>query len=76
MNNIIVTVGAVTYAIKLRKLLSHGGIQSKLVKVEDSKGGLGCIHGVELRESDFLSAVFIMKENRIEYSIYEKNDLF
>lgn len=72
MNNIIVTVGAVTYAIKLRKLLSRGGIQSKLVKVEDVEGRLGCIHGVELRKTDLLSAVVIMKENRIEYSVYER----
>ena len=72
MNNIIVTVGAVTYAIKLRKLLSRGGIQSKLIKVEDVHGRIGCIHGVELNKADFLSAVVIMKENGINYSVYEK----
>ena len=71
MNNTIVTVGSVTYAIKLRKLLSREGIQSKLIKVEDARGRLGCTHGVELKKTDFLSAVVIMRENDISYSIYE-----
>lgn len=71
MNNITVTVGAVTYAIKLKKLLSREGIQSKLVKVEDVKGGLGCIHGVQLKQNDFLRAVIIMKKNNIEYTVYQ-----
>ena len=71
MNNITVTVGSVTYAIKLRKLLSREGIQSKLVKVEDVKGGLGCTHGVSLKTTDFLSAIVIMRENGINYSVYE-----
>ena len=71
MNNIIVTVGAVTYAIKLKKLLSRGGVQSKLVKVEKIDGALGCAHGVEIMERDFLKAVVIMKENAIEYSIHK-----
>ena len=71
MNNITVTVGSVTYAIKLRKLLSRKGIQSKLVKVEDVKGGLGCTHGVRIKSTDFLSAVVIMRENGINYSVYE-----
>ena len=72
MNNIIVTVGTVTYAIKLKKLLSRKGIQSKLVKIEDPKGIIGCIHGVELKEIDLFSAVVIMRENKINYSIQEK----
>ena len=72
MNNVIVTVGSVTYAIKLKKLLAREGIQSKLVKIEDTKRKLGCTHGVEIARGDFLSAVVIMRENRVNYTIYEK----
>ena len=71
MNNIIVTVGSVTYAMKLRKLLLREGIQSRLVKVDNTTEGKGCSHGVEISESDFYSAVVIMKENRIAYSVYQ-----
>ena len=71
MNNITVTVSSVTYAIKLKKVLSRGGIQSRLVKVEDKKGMLGCLNGVTISKNDFLAAVVIMKENGIAYSIYE-----
>lgn len=72
MNNIIVTVGTITYAIKLRKLLSRGGVSSKLVKIVNNNGSIGCTHGVEICESDLLTAVFILKENKIEYFIYDK----
>ena len=71
MNNITVTVSSVTYAIKLKKVLSRGGIQSRLVKIDDKKGKLGCINGVTISKNDFLAAVVIMKENGIDYSIYE-----
>lgn len=70
MKKIIVTVGSVTYAIKLKNMLSRKGIRSSLVKVEDNKGS-GCIHGVELDAADFLAAVVIMKENGVNYSVYE-----
>ena len=72
MNNITVTVDSVTYAIKLKKILSRGGIQAKLVKIEDGKGIIGCMHGVSIREDDYLSAVIIMRENGVRYSVYSK----
>lgn len=70
MNNITVTVGSVTYAIKLRRLLSRGGIRSKLVKVDDEENGGGCTHGVEIGDFDFYRAVVIMKANSVKYSVY------
>jgi len=69
LNNVTVTVGTVTYAIKLRKLLSRAGIRSRLVKVEGAAGGAGCTHGVEIDRSDFLNTIVIMKENGIPYSV-------
>ena len=70
LNNIIVTVGSVTYAIKLRRLLSREGIRSKLVKVDKAGTQNGCTHGIELGRSDFYRAVVIMKENNVVYSVY------
>ena len=70
MNSIIVTVGTVTYAIKLRKLLTRAGIRSKLIKTEEE---YGCLYGVEIDNSDFYKTVVIMKENNISYSV--KNGL-
>ena len=62
----IVTVGSVTYAAKLKKLLYRAGIQSKLIK---SAVDGNCVHGVEIESSDFYKAVVVMRENQIEYSI-------
>ena len=71
MKKTTVTIGSVTYAIKLRKLFMRAGIESKLVKVAGEKSG-GCTHGVEIDESDFYRAVVIMRENGIEYSVYNE----
>jgi len=71
LKSITVTVGSVTYALKLKKLLNRGGIEARLIKVEDKNGLLGCLHGVRLKEADFLDAVVIMRENNISYSVYE-----
>lgn len=78
MNSIIVTVGAVTYALKLKKLLLREGIRSKLVKVDVTAEGLGCSHGLKLNMQDLYSAVLIMKTNGFNYSVYrpKSNDLF
>ena len=72
MRSIILTVGSVTYAIKLRKLLKRAGIESNIAKVQVSVNSSGCTYGVEILEGDLLSTVVIMKENKIEYSIQNK----
>ena len=77
MNSIIITVGSVTYALKLKKLLSRESIRSRLVKLSNTDDGLGCTHGLEIEEKDFYSAVVIMKRNEINYKIQsKKNDIF
>lgn len=70
LNSTIVTVGAVTYAIKARKLFLRRGIQSKLVKVDSGKTQNGCTHGVEIDNVDFYAAIKILKDNGIAYSVY------
>ena len=69
MNNIMISVGSMTYALKLKKLLSRAGIYSYQVKNlrED-----GCNHGVEINERDLFAAVAILREFRIDYTIEVK----
>ena len=73
MKSIIVTVGSVTFALKLQKLFLRAKIRSKLVKVDNTRTENGCTHGLEIRESDFYQAVVIMKSNGINYSVYNQN---
>ncbi len=76
MKKIMLIVGSVTYAIKLRKLLKREGISSNLVKTDTKDNNPGCSHGVEISENDFYHAVITMKENGINYSLYQnKYDL-
>lgn len=69
MKNTVITVGSITYAMKLRKLLTKEKIGSRLVKLENSNDNMGCVHGVEINPADLFSAVGILKKNNIKYSI-------
>ena len=69
MKKITITVGSVTYAIRLKKLLIRKGIAARLVKTDGDKNTVGCSHGVEISESDLFGAVKIMRDAGIEYSL-------
>lgn len=69
MNKTTITLGSVTYAMRLKKLLTREGIKSRLIKVDAGQNNLGCTHGIEVDERDFLSCVVIMKNNGIEYRV-------
>ena len=71
MKNIIITVGGVTHAIKLRKLLIRDGVESELIKISD-KDTDGCTHGLRINNNDLFRVVGIMREKGIEYSITEE----
>ena len=66
------TVGSVTYAIKVRKLLERAGVKAKLVKVDSSKSKSGCTYGIQLSNENFYDAVSILKNNGINYSVYNE----
>ena len=69
MNKVTIYVGAMTYAIKLRKMLSRAGIESRQVKSLESEG---CIHGVEIMYRDFYGVIAILKEYGIAYTVKEQ----
>ena len=66
MNKVTIYVGAMTYAIKLRKMLSRAGIESKQVKSLDNDG---CTHGVEIIYRDFYGAIAILRKSGMEYRV-------
>ncbi len=74
MNTTIITVGSVTYAIKVKKLLERSGIRSKLIKVESSASHKGCTYGIRIPSSLFYDAVAVLRNQGIDYSVY-KNDI-
>ncbi len=61
-----------TYALKARKLLSGGGISSKLVKVDASLTPSGCTHGIEIDYKDYIDAIGKLKETNIHYSVLKR----
>ena len=70
MNTTTITVGSVTYAIKVRRLLERNGINSMLVKVDSSKSERGCTYGINVNSEKFYDAVALLKNNGIEYSVF------
>ncbi len=75
MNNIIITVGSVTYAIKVKKLLERSGIRSTLVKVDGKKNKKGCTHGIKFQLLYLYDVIAILKSREIDYSVYSENDI-
>ena len=70
MNTTTLTVGSVTYAIKVRKLLERAGVKSKLIKVDASKSKSGCTYGIQVQSALFYDVVTVLKNNGISYSVY------
>lgn len=71
MNTTTITVGSVTYAIKVKKLLERAGIRSRLIKVEASATENGCTYGININSSLFYATVAVLKNKGINYSVYQ-----
>jgi len=73
LNTTTFTVGSVTYAIKVKKLLERSGVKSKLIKVDSSKSKSGCTYGIQLESVRFYDAISILKKSGISYSVYNES---
>ena len=73
MKKTVLSTVSITYATKGIRLLSASKIKAKLVKIDSRSSDSGCTHGIVINDSDFLSAVKILRENGIQYSVYKDN---
>ena len=73
MKKVVLSTASVTYAVKGARLLSSAKIPSKLVKIDPSAASTGCTHGIMINENDFLSAVKLLRDSSIPYSVYKGN---
>ena len=67
MEQCILTVGTVTYAIRARKLLSALGIRARLVKGTRGGGMGGCTYGVEIASADLNTSTKALTQAGISY---------
>lgn len=67
MEQCILTVGTVTYAIRARKLLSSLGIRARLVKGTRPGGMGGCTYGVEIPAADMTVATDALQRANISF---------
>ena len=75
MDNSIITLGSVTYAMKARRLLIREGIRSRPVKVLPENTDNGCTHGLVIASARFFDAVVVLKKHDIPYSVYRGRDI-
>lgn len=71
MKSTKIVVESPTIAMKLRKLLAREKVEARLIKLANTEKNTGCAHGIEIKSSDLYSAVVIMRENNIVYSIIQ-----
>ena len=74
MNKTILSVGAVTQAIKAKKLLGEVKINSQIIKL-DSGGTLsGCIYGVMIDNRNYPNAALTLKKSGLSYSVFSQKN--
>lgn len=72
MRQILITIGSVTLAGKAKKILSRGGIKSKLTKTDAQITDKGCSYALQIDESNTYDAVRILRENNITATVHGK----
>ena len=72
MNEVIILIGSITYAMKAQKALKELGISAMLIK-RAGEAQRGCSYGLRLHSSRFLSAVARLKELHIDYEVENPN---
>ena len=72
MNITTITVGSVTNAVKVKRLLQQLKIQSRLVKVDPIAEKGGCTHGIEFSSEYFYSVVNELIKHNIKYTLYSQ----
>ena len=70
MSKITLSVGSVTYAIKVKNLLRKNGINCTVTKIDFSESG--CTHGVEIEGNDLLDSAAILRREGIRYTAIGK----
>ena len=59
---------SITLAMKARRLLTHGGVKSRLIKRAGNVGTSGCTYGLSFNYTDEFTVISILKAAGTEYS--------
>lgn len=70
MENVVFSMGSVTYAIKARGLLRRAGMDARVVKLDVPLVRGGCTHGLSIRADDTLRAAMLLRQEGIAYEQY------
>ena len=76
MNNPLIMVGSVTYAIKGRDLLRRMGYRANMERTPASLSRVGCGYSITVEDLDAVKAAKILGENNIKvYGISDGDTL-
>ena len=62
-----VSVGSVTYAIKVQRALTVAAMHSEIVKLDSSGFGKGCTYGLEFGCSQLMGVKAVLNDLGIKY---------
>lgn len=68
MKDIIIILGSITKASKVKRMLSGSGIRADLTKSSTTDTG-ECIHGIRIKEGDMYRTVMMLRNQGIEYRV-------
>ena len=59
-----------TFAQKSKKVLISSGINAEIIKTHGSISSNGCTFGVRIDYKDYFSAIRVLKNNEISYTVH------
>ena len=71
MGTTIMAIKGATEGIKARRALLREGIKSKLIKLDSARFNRGCGYAVEVKNTDFFSAVALLRRLDIDYTVID-----
>lgn len=63
----VIIIGTNTAAMRAGRLLSTHGVRSKVIR--RTSRGSGCVYGVEIENVDLNTAIYVLRQNNIQFGL-------
>ncbi len=73
MKRMVLRLASITYAMKVSRILKRNNIMARVVKMSDIGVNTGCGYGIEIFEKDLYTVAAILRQEGLEYSVYDDN---
>ncbi len=67
MKKILIKIGSITYALKIKKSLANLGIRARVIKTSSVSNG--CAYSIEISEDQLFTVIAELKRQGIDYEL-------